>query len=261
MRKRRRQNPRFTPSTGLIKRLAGLVIGLFLLIGLIAIYQSAYLTLQTIECRLHHQEACPSEIVVWLSDTTPRFIFALNTTDLKKKLRLNFPYVESADMMVTFPHHLIVDIKYYRPVIAIEWPDRLLYYSASAIPFPDTVTSSTVPIIKVTGIMETDSKTIQAIIDLNQAITFGSVSVKSFEVIDQFTLEASLTGGYIALFNPQGDVSRQVATLQAIFKAATMNPQLPYIDVRFDKPVFKPLVPIMVNEPETATAGAVVVED
>jgi hypothetical protein len=246
MRKRARRSTSVSFSPRHLKKLAVTVIVLFLIGAITAIYHSSYLNLQSIECRLDRQATCPPEIEAWLQDTTPRFILALNTARLKRGLLQEFPQLETVDVAVLFPHQLKVDLAYYRPVIAIDWPDKRIYYSASALPLPVEEPPLAVPIVKAAsqsndtaGIMEADSSMIQAIIEFNQQLGSGSPRLESISIIDAHTLEAYLQSGFIALLNPQGDVSRQVATLQAILETATMNLDKPYIDVRFDKPVLR----------------------
>ncbi|OGV97478.1 hypothetical protein A2W24_05895 [Microgenomates group bacterium RBG_16_45_19] len=69
------------------------------------------------------------------------------------------------------------------------------------------------------------------------------VPVATMQIFHDQVIAGSLPDQKTALFSAAQPVSRQVASLQLILTKATMDPNLPVIDVRYEKPVLRAAIP------------------
>lgn len=182
-------------------------------------------------------DPCPAPVWTELNQLENRPLVLLNINTLKTKLASLYPTASTVAVTRLLPRALRIEISLRFPAAQIKSAPA----SADVIVVDDqgiTLTSSPSADLPLLITHLPRSPLTLAAIKLarllqDSYLPFAYLSVNT----DQSFIEAYLPSGQRIRFSSQKDLSTQVRSLQLILRQATINPSLPIIDLRFDRPI------------------------
>ncbi len=229
-----------------------LLLPAFICLGVLSLvylllYSSVF-QITSLSCSLDF-EPCRSPLVLAdLAKLKGQNIFLLNKQAITDRLESADFTIAEATIKRQLPGQIIVELESIYPTVALRIKDQLswavfdqelqLIAVRSIDPNVPTLIITT-PLTLVIG-QEPAEETIIHALQLTKRLGDELFNFKSLELLDQDTLELTLSDGTIALLSPNKDESEQISVLQAILSGGTMMDEGRIIDIRFSQPVLRP---------------------
>ena len=238
------------PSPYTLKILVYYLIPIFLVICLYGLFSGPWLRLEQINCQYTDQSPCETVILAELLKYRHQFLLFINPAKIRQKLTSALPDSRQINVNLILPKTLTVTINRESPWITIKLSSSNVFYLTGRnlrIISQSTDAPATLPVISLSGIeVLTVGQTISdpsliaaaSILDL---LTAADIPVMSIKIISADEIVCIFPDHRQGIFTGLKDLSRQVTALQLVLLKTTINSSLPIIDVRFDKPILKPV--------------------
>ena len=230
---------------------ADYIIPFFIIIfGISLIYFllfSRYFQITSISCSLDFATCQDAAVLSELDRLKGQNIFRLTKDKLSAKLTSGDFTISQVEMVKNLPSSLQISLLSVHPVSAISVKNHSTWIVLDQ-KYRVIAERSVDPNVPTVMILEPLTLTLgkpiadpKLIATLNLALRLAQelVSVKTLTLIDDNTVEISLTSGQTALFSPRLDETTQLKTLQSILADATILKGVSTIDVRFNRPVLR----------------------
>ena len=195
-------------------------------------------------------EPCSDAYTTTINEALPHSLLFFNQSHINNALVKQFPELATP---ITFafmpPSTITTTLSTRKPVALVSFPTSVVprAYSLEGVPIPLSTHQPALSQIKFlyspsieSGGIITSQADRNILLFVHEATTQG-IFFSTVNVATAFEAHLSLNGSYWVIANPSQPHTRQLTTLQLILSQATMNPQLPVIDVRYTQPVLKPI--------------------
>ncbi len=208
---------------------------------------SRYFRVTTVSCSLDFVACQDPSVLSELDRLKGKYIFRLTKDKLSAKLTSGDFTISQVEMVKNLPSSLQISLLSVQPVSAISVKNHSTWIVLDQ-KYRVIAERSIDPNVPTVIILEPLTLTLgkpipdpKLIATLNLALRLAQelVSVKTLTLIDDNTVEISLTSGQTALFSPRLDETTQLKTLQSILADATILKGVRTIDVRFNRPVLR----------------------
>lgn len=191
------------------------------------------------------QGECSEEIVAENNRILDSNILIFKADEHKKKLLNSDPSIEDVIIKTKLPNTIIIRLKTRKPLAMIKTKKSLttlLVDDRGIIFAKQTEGFDSLPIIETEEIKDlgigkktTNHKILKAL-KLTEIILDNFIQFKKIEIMRK-DLMIELSDGTVVLVSPEGDLEKQVSSLQQILYQATIDATIKTIDVRLEKPV------------------------
>jgi len=222
-----------------------IIIGVLTLLA-VALYSPIFKITQ-INCRLDYQECSDPSVVAEFDKFKGKNIFTLRSDSVTSRLTSGDFTIREAHLKRELPGTLTLDLQSVYPSVAlkVETDPTWVVLDSKLRVIGTRSTDPNVPTVVVPGpITLTVGKplTDEVIINtlgLARRLADELFSVKTITLINEDTIELSLSGGKVAIFTPKKDELIQLHTLQVVLSDDTIMGGVSTIDVRFAQPVLR----------------------
>lgn len=208
---------------------------------------SPFFKIKEISCQLDYLVCDNQTILVELDKLKGQNIFTLSKDKVTSRLTSGDFTIRQATLTKELPGKVILDLQSVYPVVALQilgnptWVilDQQLRVIGSRESDPNVPTIIVPgPLNLIVGKPPSDDLIIQSI-RLARRLADELFSLKSITLVDQDTIELSLSDGRIAILTPKKDTSAQLRSLQIILRDDKIVQGINTIDVRFERPVLR----------------------
>lgn len=231
---------------------ADYILPVLIIIGVITLLcvglYSPIFKITKINCKLDYQECGDLSVVAELNKFKGKNIFTLSSDAVVSRLTSGDFTIREAHLSRELPGTLTLDLQSVYPSVALKvetdptWvvldPKLRVIGTRTIDPNVPTVVVPG-PLTVTVGKPLTDEVIINAL-GLARRLADELFSVKTITLINEDTIELSLSGGRVAIFTPKKDEMAQLHRLQVVLSDDTIMGGVSTIDVRFAQPVLRP---------------------
>lgn len=222
-------------------------ISLGILVMVYLVLFSKFFTIKDISCTLDFATCSDSSVIAEIDKLKGENIFRLSTEPLTRKLTSGDFTIREVSIIKSLPDKLSVELQSVYPVVAlrVEGDSTWVVLDAKFRVIATRDTDPNVPVVIIStpltvavGKPLTDEALLSSL-KLGLRLSDELIGVKTIALVDDHTIQITLSSGMVAIFSPKIDELKQLRSLQAVLAGGTITEGIRTIDVRFTQPVLR----------------------